>query len=162
MSLGNAIGGPDRAAWWARLRERYDESPFHHLLGLHLVSVEDGRAEVELRDSAGVYNRAGVIAGGAIGTMIDSVIVQATLSRLVEADRTVTIELKINYIAPARDGRLLARGTLLHLGGTTAVAEARVTDARGGVVAVGLGTVAVRRAAGGDEQLATGQGGGVA
>lgn len=145
--MGSPIDEADKAGWWARLQARYADSPFHLLLGLTLVRVEAGLVEVELRDSAGVYNRAGVIAGGAIGALIDSAIVQAALTRLGEGDRAVTIEMKVNYLAPARGGRLIARGALLHLGGTTAVAEAKVTDERGNMVAVGLGTIAVRRAA---------------
>jgi 1,4-dihydroxy-2-naphthoyl-CoA hydrolase len=53
-----------------------------------------------------------------------------------------TIEFKVNYLAPTREGELLARAEVLSLSSRTAVL--RVECANGGrAVATALGTVAI-------------------
>ena len=59
-----------------------------------------------------------------------------------------TIEAKINYLRPAHAGKLLAEGTILHMGGSTAVLEATISnsvDDQQQTIAKVLGTFYIKR-----------------
>jgi len=52
----------------------------------------------------------------------------------------MTISLQVNFIAPAKQGSLTARGRIVHRGKQTAVGDCQVTDEDGGLVANGTAT----------------------
>jgi acyl-CoA thioesterase len=55
----------------------------------------------------------------------------------------VTAELKVNFLAPASAGVVIAKGRLLREGKRLIVGEAEVVDQTGRMIAKGLGTWAV-------------------
>jgi uncharacterized protein (TIGR00369 family) len=54
-----------------------------------------------------------------------------------------TVDLKLNYLAPAVSGKLIAKGTQIKLGKTLGYAEARVTDGEGRLLAHGTSTLMI-------------------
>jgi uncharacterized protein (TIGR00369 family) len=54
-----------------------------------------------------------------------------------------TVDLKLNYLAPARAGRLIARGRRIKLGKALGYAEATVTAEDGKILAHGTSTLMV-------------------
>jgi acyl-coenzyme A thioesterase PaaI-like protein len=51
-----------------------------------------------------------------------------------------TVEMKLNLLAPARSGKLIAEGRRIKLGQTLGLGEARVEDEKGRLLAHGTGT----------------------
>lgn len=120
-------------------------NPFRETVGIQTVSAKDGHAVCRLPLHAAVANVRGVIHGGAIATLCDGVIGTAIRSALKPGDSVATIELKVNFMAPA-EGDLEARAKVLHVGGRTAVGEVDVyCEANGKLVAKALATFAVLR-----------------
>jgi uncharacterized protein (TIGR00369 family) len=79
-----------------------------------------------------------VVHGGVLGALIDTAADFAIAAKLGRA--VPTVDLRIDYHLPARQGDLRARARIIRLGGTLAVAEAEVFDGEGRLVASGRGT----------------------
>jgi uncharacterized protein (TIGR00369 family) len=135
---------------WRTMESVYSESPIHRALGLELRVEGDGEVVIAYDGCPDATNRRGNPAGGALAEMIDSAVVQATRTLLEDGDAATTLELKVNYVRSAPQGeRLTTRGTIEHIGRSTAVGHGRITDEQGRVVALGLVTVSLRRKASG-------------
>jgi len=137
-----------REAYWRELERQYDESPVHRLLGMGLRVPAAGEALVSLRARPEVGNRNGSVAGGVLGTMVDSAVCQAVRTVVAADLRTWTLEMKINYLRRAEVGtELTARGRVEYVGRSTAVGIGRVTGPDGELLAVGVVTVSLRSGA---------------
>ncbi|WP_456698608.1 PaaI family thioesterase [Aeromicrobium sp. P5_D10] len=137
-----------RPSHWTDLETRYPTSPIHASLGLTLQVPERGQAWIHHDGAPGAANTRGNPSGALLAAMVDSAVMQAVLTQLTDDDFATTLELKINYLrsSPA-GGALIARGTLEHVGRTTAVGIARIESADGTVIAMGTVTAAIRRSA---------------
>ena len=126
------------------LRRWANEIPYYRFLGMNVESVSPGRAQISVRVKDDITNGIRLAHGGVTAALIDSAVGIATISLLRGQERTVTLELKINYLAPApRGATLTAVGEVIHRGRTTAVGEARVHADNGKLVAVALVTYAI-------------------
>ena len=82
-------------------------------LGAALGSIEPGVVEIEMPFRADFTQQHGFVHGGIITTILDSACGYAAFS-LSSADTTVlTVEYKVNFLAPARGERFLARGEVV-------------------------------------------------
>lgn len=118
------------------------------LLGLRMTSIEPGAATFELTTGPEHSNTLGIVHGGVAATMLDSAMACAIHTMLGAEDEFVTVELKVNYIRPANvSGEVLtARGTVLHVGGSTGVADGQIRNNDGGLIAHATTTCLIRRA----------------
>jgi uncharacterized protein (TIGR00369 family) len=103
--------------------------PIGALMDFGLPVVEEGRIVFASDAAPWMLNPIGSVHGGAIATMLDSAVGCAVHTTLPAGVGYTTLELKVNYIRGVRvdDGELLAEGTVIHRGGTTAIAEGRLT-----------------------------------
>jgi uncharacterized protein (TIGR00369 family) len=115
------------------------ESPYHRFLGLQLVRYEDGMVEIVmpfreefLRDDDSDW-----LHGGIIASLIDIAGDYAIYSRT--AGDVPTVDLRVDYLRPAKRGRLTAIGRIVKVGRRVAVADVEVRDEQDQVVAVGRG-----------------------
>ncbi|MBA3331831.1 MAG: PaaI family thioesterase, partial [Actinobacteria bacterium] len=102
--------------------------PIAELLGFALELVEEGRAVFAGEPGEHHYNPIGAVHGGLAATLLDSAMGCAVQSRLPAGARWTTLELGVSFVRPieADTGRVLAEGTVIHLGRTIATAEGRV------------------------------------
>lgn len=110
-----------------------------HHLGLETKRT-DGGSEVRLDVKQHTHNRGGIVHGGVICTLVDQAIGAAVGYALGKGRRAVTVELKVNFLATASDGTLIANGRLIREGKHLLVGEAEVLDMQGRLIAKGLGT----------------------
>jgi uncharacterized protein (TIGR00369 family) len=116
-------------------------SPFWAYLGMKEQKMENGYAEVQMNVSPDLLQRRGLVHGGAIATLIDGSIGSAVRTTLSEEEAgTATVELKINYLRPAKGVYLLAKASLYHRGGTLVFGKSEVFDDAGNLIAVGTAT----------------------
>jgi uncharacterized protein (TIGR00369 family) len=99
-----------------------------------LPEVEEGRIVFAADAAPWMLNPIGSVHGGAIATMLDSAVGCAVHTTLPAGVGYTTLELKLNFVRGVRvdDGQLLAEGKVIHRGGTTAIAEGRLTAASDG------------------------------
>ena len=102
-----------------RLIKAVNTSPYYHLLGLRLREVDTGRARMELTLTPDHLQHFGVVHGGALATMIDSSTAWALYYSVSDEDAGLTsIDLKVNYLAPALGGLLHVEAKEIKLGRT--------------------------------------------
>jgi uncharacterized protein (TIGR00369 family) len=117
--------------------------PFYRYLGISLTEIGWGRAEIELEVERRLTQSAGFAHGGVAAAMIDSAVGLALSTMLNPQEHITTVELKVNYIAPAQLGVVKARGKIIHKGKRIAVGDAEVRDAAGKLVSKGSATYIV-------------------
>jgi len=112
-------------------------SPFHRLLGLEMDRAEDGVVEMRLpwRDELGRDDGSDWFHGGVISALIDIAGDYAIASKLGRG--VPTIDLRVDYLRPARRGDLRALARAVKVGRTVGVADVELRDANDAVVAIG-------------------------
>jgi uncharacterized protein (TIGR00369 family) len=128
---------PSRAVWIRRLARAM---PFYKHLGITLTRVSWGDAEIRLRVTRSLTQSAGFAHGGVSAALIDSAIGLALCTMLEPEELITTVELNVNFIAPAGLGTLKGRGRIIHKGKRIAVGDAEVRDDQGRLVSKGTAT----------------------
>lgn len=119
---------PDFAA---RVRASFARQAAMGLIGARLTVVTPGHCEIELPVRAALAQQHGYVHGGVVGMIADSAGGYAAFT-LMPADASVlTIEYKINMLAPAEGEFLLAVGKVLRPGRSISVAQVDVFGVRG-------------------------------
>ena len=121
-------------------RESVYDSPFARLLEMRPGLSQDGRgsALMEIKDMH--RQAAGAVQGGIIVTLADYAFHRAVRSVVPPEQAAVTVELKLNFIAPAREGELTATAHIINQGRRLVIGEMEVTDQDQRLIARGLGT----------------------
>jgi uncharacterized protein (TIGR00369 family) len=110
----------------ARVRESFARQAMMQTIGAVLETVAAGRAEISLPFRSDLTQQHGYLHAGVIATIADSACGYAAYS-LMPADASVlTVEYKINLLAPAVGDRFIARATVIRPGRTLTVVEADV------------------------------------
>ena len=86
----------------------------------------------------------GMVHGGVFASIIDAAAFWALFYEIEDQNAgATTVDLKLNYLAPAASGKLIARGRQIKLGKTLGYAEAEVIDVNGKILAHGTSTLIV-------------------
>ena len=101
-------------------------SAFGRLLGLEILKAEGGEAILSLKMHDGLRNLHGKLHGGALFSLIDTAMGQASHSLGDGSPNSVTLECKVNSLRPVTDGELICRAWVVHGGRRTQVLEAEV------------------------------------
>ena len=96
------------------------------LIRATLPLVEAGRTEIHIPHWEGIEQQHGFVHGGVVGMIADSAAGYAAMT-VVPADASVlTVEYKLNLVAPADGEKLIARGQVVRPGRTLIVTQAEV------------------------------------
>jgi uncharacterized protein (TIGR00369 family) len=119
--------------------------PIGQLFGIRLVEVEVGTVVFSCIPDESAYNPIGLIHGGLVCTLLDSVLGCAVQSTLPAGVGYTSIEIKVNYVRPVHgdDGELVAYGRVTKPGRRVAFAEGDVRNLGGKVVATASGSCLV-------------------
>jgi uncharacterized protein (TIGR00369 family) len=101
--------------------------------GAEMRAVAPGRVELVLPHGERVTQQQGFFHGGVIATLGDSAGGYAGMTLLAAGQEIVTVEYKVNFLAPGIGDRLEAVGTCLRAGRRVLVAEVRVMAVAGAV-----------------------------
>ncbi len=110
-----------------------------------LVEIERGRAVFEGTPGLHAYNPIGMVHGGYAASLLDSACGCAVHASLAPGQKYTTLELKVAYhkAITAETGVVRAVGTVLSIGRRAAFAEAKLTDAKGTLLASATSTLLV-------------------
>jgi uncharacterized protein (TIGR00369 family) len=115
----------------ARVRASFARQNAMALIGARMTRVEPGRVEIELPVREDLGQQHGFVHGGIVGMIADSAGGYAAFT-LMPADASVlTVEYKVNMLAPAEGDVLIARGEVLKPGRSLSVVRADVWARRG-------------------------------
>jgi len=101
-------------------------------IGAHLSPVEHGRTEIHLPHAPELEQQHGFIHGGVVGMIADSAAGYAAMSVAPPGSSVLTVEYKMNLMAPAAGEGLVARGAVVRPGRTLIVTQAEVFAIKGG------------------------------
>ena len=120
----------------AMLRGEVPPPAVGRLLDMRFVELGDGEARFELDADRELHaNPMGTVHGGILCDLADAAMGCAYASRLGEGETFTTLELKINFLKPVWEGRLVARGRVVRAGRTVGLVECDVENASGELVA---------------------------
>ncbi len=135
---------PPNPAFKARVCDSFARQKAMGYIGASLAAVRPGEVEIELPFCEELTQQHAYIHGGIVGMIADNACGYAAFSLMPAETTVLTVEYKVNLLAPAEGERLVARGRVLRPGRTVTVAEARVHAVHGRaevLVAVALATL---------------------
>lgn len=124
---------------FASLESIITSRPYHRWLGLSLLEVGDGvvRIQATWREEFVVNPERRYTHGGILAALVDIAGDYAVAQKL---GRPVpTIDMRVDFHKAAMPGNLVARGEVVRMGAQFSVADARVFDEKGALVASGRG-----------------------
>lgn len=102
-----------------------------HLIRASLPVVEPGRIEIHVPHWEGIEQQHGFVHGGVVGMIADSAAGYAAMTLVPVTASVLTVEYKMNLVAPADGDKLVARGEVLRPGRTLVVTRAEVFACQG-------------------------------
>jgi uncharacterized protein (TIGR00369 family) len=119
--------------------------PIAGLMDFGMTVVEDGEVVFTCTPDESVYNPIGVVHGGLVCTLLDSVCGCAVQTQLPQGTGYTSLEIKVSYLRPvhADSGQLTARGWVTRRGRRASFAEGDVRTPDGKVVATASSTCLV-------------------
>jgi uncharacterized protein (TIGR00369 family) len=122
------------------LAQGFSRAPIVKMLGLRLERAAGGHARVYLPFREDLQQGLGVIHGGVLALIADSACWFAAASKR-EGSLVTSVELKINFLRPARKTDLVAEAEVVQSGRRIVTARFEVLDPEGRRLAVGLSTL---------------------
>lgn len=108
-----------------RVKDSFARQGAMATLGASLGSIEPGRVVIELPWAAGLSQQHGFLHAGMVATALDSACGYAGFTLMPADAGVLTIEYKINLLAPARGQRFRMVGQVIKPGRTVTVTEGR-------------------------------------
>lgn len=115
-----------------RVQSSFDRQGAMHTLGARLERVEPGAVDIAFDWSDGITQQHGFVHAGMLSAALDSACGYAGLSLMAEDAAVLTIEFKVNLLAPARGQHFRMQGRVIKRGRTITVAEGHAFAVDGG------------------------------
>lgn len=108
-----------------RVRESFALQGAMQTLGAELGRIESGAVDIGLDWAQGLTQQHGFLHAGMVSTALDSACGYAGLTQMPAGAAVLTIEFKINLLAPAKGQRFRMEGRVIKPGRTITVTEGR-------------------------------------
>ena len=140
---------PLNPQWEVALRQGFARQAVMTMYGARLGALAPGQVEIVLPFRADLTQQTGVLHAGVIAAIADSACGGAAFSLMPPGSDVVSIEFKLNLLAPAAGERFAARARVVRPGKTITACVADIFAISGDsetLVATMLGTMMARRA----------------
>jgi uncharacterized protein (TIGR00369 family) len=119
-------------AYAQRVQASFDRQGVMKLLGARVSRIAPGECEIQLPFRSDLTQQHGYFHGGIIGTIADSAGGYAAFSLMPEDSSVLTVEYKMNLLAPGDGEVLVARGRVLKAGRSLVVTQVDAFAVKGG------------------------------
>ena len=116
----------------ARVRASFARQAFMAALGAELIAVSPGEVSIALSFREDLTQQHGFLHAGAVASVVDSACGYAALSLMPPGAGVLSVEFKVNLLAPAAGERFIATGRVVKPGRTLTVCAGEVAAERGG------------------------------
>jgi uncharacterized protein (TIGR00369 family) len=116
---------PQDPSYEQRVRSSFERQQAMKTIGAVLAQVEPGRVVIELPYSQALTQQHGFMHAGMIATALDSACGYAAFSLMAHDAAVLTIEYKINLVAPGKGQLFRMEGEVIRPGRTITVVEGR-------------------------------------
>ena len=120
-----------------------NQCPYFSLLSMEIKDLQWGTCLLEIPLAEKHLQPFGLVHGGVIASIMDAAAFWAVFAQVENGMGLTTVEIKVNYLAPAQKGKLLAKGRCIRLGKTLALGDAEIRNTEGVLVAYGTATMMV-------------------
>ena len=120
-------------------------SPYFQLLSMEVRELGRGTALVEIDIDRKHLNPYGGLHGGVYASVIDTAAYWAAYGELDEGVGLISIDLKVDYLAPANAGKMLIEGRRIKIGKTMCLAEATAFTSQDKCLAHGVSKMMVTK-----------------
>ena len=110
----------------------FDKQTAMRLIRATLPLVEHGRTEIHVPHWNGIEQQHGFVHGGVVGMIADTAAGYAAMTMVPSSASVLTVEYKLNLVAPADGEKLIARGQVVRPGRTLIVTKAEVFAIKAG------------------------------
>jgi uncharacterized protein (TIGR00369 family) len=117
---------PKNPAYAQRVHSSFDRQQAMKLIGARLARLAPGECDIELPFKAELTQQHGYFHGGIIGTIADSAGGYSAFTLMPADSSVLTVEYKMNLLAPGDGELLIARGRVLKSGRTLVVSRVDV------------------------------------
>jgi uncharacterized protein (TIGR00369 family) len=114
-----------------RVSASFNKQTAMSLIKATMPLIERGCTEIHLPRWEGIQQQHGFIHGGVVGMIADSAGGYAAMTMTSENASVLTVEYKLNMLAPADGDTLIARGGVIKSGRTLIITKAEVFSVRG-------------------------------
>jgi uncharacterized protein (TIGR00369 family) len=125
--------------------DRFPTPPCATLLGLDILETDrdNGRVKIAFMAKPEFCNATGNVQGGFLAAMLDDCMGPAILIATDAKSFPSTIDLDVQFLAPAKPGQLIGKGRVVKIGNTIGFVEAELEDASGSLIARGTASVRI-------------------
>jgi uncharacterized protein (TIGR00369 family) len=127
---------PKNADFERIVRASFECQGVMRAIGAELVSVQPGVCSIRLPFSDRVSQQHGFFHGGLVATIADSAGGYAAMTLCPAGTEVLTVEYKVNFLAPAKGSVILAIGRVVKPGRTLIITRIDVEVADGGSTAL--------------------------
>ena len=127
------MAGPETAFkprdpdWERRCRDSFARQQYMTLIGAEIVAVAPGQCAVAVRMKPELTQQRGFLHGGVTAALADTAAGFAAYSLMPAGSSPLTVEFKINLIAPAAGERFIASANVVRSGRTLTIVETDVS-----------------------------------
>jgi uncharacterized protein (TIGR00369 family) len=123
-----------------QLLERWNGCGYYRLNGMRVTRADADGSTLRITIGSDHLQAYGTAHGGVIAGLLDAAMGLAILGPAPDGEGCATIQMAVNFLAPARAGPLTATGRVVSGGSRIVVAWAEAADATGRTVACATGT----------------------
>jgi uncharacterized protein (TIGR00369 family) len=133
--------------FWDVMEGRAAPPPAAVLLGFELIAIDPdaGTIEVAFTATEAFLNPVGTVQGGFLSAMLDDTLGPALVATLGPGEFAPTSDLHVQFLRPARPGRLIGRGRVVRRGRDVGFMAGELVDESGELIAVATATAQIRK-----------------
>ena len=130
MSISQFVAGDP--AYEARVRASFARQGAMRLIGAQMIDLGPGYCAIALVPRPEIAQQHGYVHAGILSTIVDAAGGYAGYTLFPANSSVLTVEFKVNLLAPAVGDRLVAEGFVVKPGRTLAITRGEVHAERGG------------------------------
>jgi uncharacterized protein (TIGR00369 family) len=123
---------PEDPDFEARVRATFARQRYMATIGAELLRVAPGEVDIGLPFRADLTQQHGYLHAGVVTAIVDSACGCAAFTLMPADSGVVSVEYKVNLLAPSVGERMIARGRVLRPGRTLTVCSGEVVAMAGG------------------------------
>jgi uncharacterized protein (TIGR00369 family) len=125
------------------LLELAKNTPFYQHIGIEVIEIGDGFVKLVLKYKDCLTHPFGYFHGGVISSLADSAGINAVMTTLQKDEKALTLEMKINFLLPAKDREIYAESKVVHRGRKIAVSDVDIKNIEGRLIAKAIVTCTI-------------------